>query len=214
MQTKDSLERVAYEFLEDMKQDGVVYAEVRFAPVLHVSGGLTQDEVVSAVLAGLRRGEMDFGVKWGLIICALRHLDSSLEAAELAIRWREAGVVGFDLAGGESGFPPKKHIEAFHAIQRANFNITIHAGEAFGVESIWQALQYCGAHRLGHATRLRDDIRFLDDGSPQLGTLAQYILDHRIPMEMCLYSNLHTGACKRLEEHPFDYFSKTASASA
>jgi len=206
MQTKDALERVAHEFLEDMKEDGVVYAEVRFAPLLHIHKGLTQDEVVNAVLAGLRRGEKDFGVKWGLIICALRHLDTSLEAAELAIRWRDAGVVGFDLAGGESGFPPKKHIDAFHAIQRANFHITIHAGEAFGLESIWQALQYCGAHRLGHATRLRDDIEIAEDGSLKLGTLAQYVLDQRIPLEMCLYSNLHTGACKNLEEHPFGLF--------
>lgn len=208
MQSREALERVAYEFLEDMCEDGVVYAEVRFAPLLHTEGGMDQDGVVAAVLEGLRRGEKDFGVKWGLIICALRHLDSALEAAELAIRWRDAGVVGFDLAGGESGFPPKKHIEAFHAIQRANFNITIHAGEAFGLESIWQALQYCGAHRLGHATRLRDDIQTGEDGRPQLGTLAQYILDHRIPLEMCLYSNLHTGACTDLAEHPFGLFFK------
>lgn len=206
MQTKDALERVAYEFLEDMKEDGVVYAEVRFAPVLHTDAGLSQDEVVNAVLAGLRRGEEDFGVKWGLIICALRHQNTSVEAAELAIRWREAGVVGFDLAGGESGFPPKKHVDAFQAIERANFYITIHAGEAFGLGSIWQALQYCGAHRLGHATRLRDDIHIRGDGSLQLGTLAQYVLDRRIPLEMCLYSNLHTGACKNLEEHPFGLF--------
>ena len=206
MQTKEALERVAYEFLEDMKEDGVVYSEVRFAPLLHTESGLTQDEVVNSVLAGLRRGEKDFGVKWGLIICALRHLVSSLEAAELAIRWRDAGVVGFDLAGGESGFPPKKHIDAFHAIQRANFQITIHAGEAFGLESIWQALQYCGAHRLGHATRLRDDIQIREDGSLKLGPLAQYVLDRRIPLEMCLYSNFHTGACKNLTEHPFGLF--------
>jgi adenosine deaminase len=206
MQTKDELERVAYEFIEDMKEDGVVYAEVRFAPLLHTEGGLSQDEVVNAVLAGLRRGEKDFGVKWGLIICALRHLNTSLEAAELAIRWRGEGVVGFDLAGGESGFPPKKHIDAFHAIQRANFHITIHAGEAFGVESIWQALQYCGAHRLGHATRLRDDMEVQPDGSLKLGTLAQSVLDRRVPLEMCLYSNLHTGACHDLEQHPFGLF--------
>ena len=206
MQTREALERVAYEFLEDMKEDGVVYAEVRFAPLLHTQAGLTQDEVVNAVLAGLRRGEGDFGVKWGLIICALRHLNTSLEAAELAIRWREAGVVGFDLAGDESGFPPKKHMDAFHAIQRANFHITIHAGEAFGVESIWQALQYCGAHRLGHATRLRDDIHIAEDGTLKLGSLAQYALDRRIPLEMCLYSNLHTGACHDLAEHPFGLF--------
>lgn len=206
MQTKDALERVAYEFLADMEKDGVIYAEVRFAPLLHTEGGLTQDEAVKAVLAGLRRGELDFGVKWGLIICALRHLNTSLEAAELAIRWRAEGVVGFDLAGGESGFPPKKHVDAFHAIQRANFNITIHAGEAFGLESIWQALQYCGAHRLGHATRLRDDMVVQPDGTLKLGSLAQYVLDCRVPLEMCLYSNLHTGACRDLAEHPFGLF--------
>ena len=206
MQSKSALERVAYEFIEDMHEDGVVYAEVRFAPLLHTEGGLSQDEVVNAVLAGLLRGEKDFGVKWGLIICALRHRSDSMVAAELAIRWREAGVVGFDLAGDESGFPPKKHVDAFHAVQRANFHITIHAGEAFGLESIWQALQYCGAHRLGHATRLRDDILVMDDGSLKHGTLAQYVLDCRIPLEMCLYSNLHTGACHDLTQHPFGLF--------
>jgi adenosine deaminase len=206
MQSREALERVAYEFIEDMHEDGVVYAEVRFAPLLHTEAGLSQDEVVSAVLKGLRRGEKEFGVKWGVIICALRHLGDSMVAAELAIRWREAGVVGFDLAGGESGFPPKKHIDAFHAVQRANFRITIHAGETFGLESIWQALQYCGAHRLGHATRLRDNIHLMDDGSLKLGTLAQYVLDCRIPLEMCLYSNLHTGACHNLAEHPFGLF--------
>jgi adenosine deaminase len=162
--------------------------------------------VVVAVVAGLERGERTYGVEWGLIICAMRHMSNSLEAAELAIRHREIGVVGFDLAGGEDGFPPKKHVEAFQAIERANFYITIHAGEAYGPESIWQALQYCGAHRLGHATRLRDDIQVLPDGSLKLGSLAQYILDRRIPMEMCLLSNLHTGACTSLEEHPFGTF--------
>lgn len=210
MQTSEALERVAYEFIEDMSVDGVVYAEVRFAPCLHTAGALTQDKVVAATIQGLQRGEKDFGVKWGLIICAMRHMDPSysMEAAELAIKWRDAGVVGFDLAGGEAGFPPKKHVDAFHAIQRANMNITVHAGEAFGPESIWQALQYCGAHRLGHATRLRDDIEVLEDGSLKLGPLAQYVLDRRIPLEMCLYSNLHTGACERLEEHPFGMFFK------
>jgi adenosine deaminase len=206
MQSPGALERVAFEFIEDMHADGVVYAEVRFAPQLHTAGGLTEDEVVAVVLRGLERGQRAFGVEWGLIICALRHLDRSLEAAELAIRWRDAGVVGFDLAGGEEGFPPKKHIAAFHAIERANFYITIHAGEAYGPRSIWQALQYCGAHRLGHATRLRDDTATLADGSLKLGRLAQYVLDRRIPLEMCLLSNLHTGACERLEDHPFGDF--------
>jgi adenosine deaminase len=206
MQTAAALERVAFEFIEDMHADGVVYAEVRFAPVFHTERGLTQDEVVAAVVSGLRRGEATYGVKWGLIICAMRHLKNSLEAAELAIRCRDLGVVGFDLAGGEDGFPPKKHVEAFQAIERANFYITIHAGEAYGPESIWQALQYCGAHRLGHATRLRDDIEVLPDGTLKLGRLAQYILDRRVPLEMCLLSNLHTGACASLEEHPFGMF--------
>jgi adenosine deaminase len=145
-------------------------------------------------------------VRWGLIICAMRHLKNSLESAELAIRNRDIGVVGFDLAGGEDGFPPKKHVEAFQAIERANFYITIHAGEAYGPESIWQALQYCGAHRLGHATRLRDDIEVFPDGTMKLGSLAQYILDRRVPLEMCLLSNLHTGACSSLDSHPFALF--------
>jgi len=206
MQTPEALERVAFEFIEDMYHDGVVYAEVRFAPVYHTLRGLTQDEIVVAAIRGLERGERTYGVEWGLIICAMRHMPDSLEAAELAIRNRDLGVVGFDLAGGEHGFPPKKHVEAFQAIERANFYITIHAGEAYGPESIWQALQYCGAHRLGHATRLRDDIEFLPDDTMKLGRLAQYILDRRVPLEMCLLSNLHTGACASLEEHPFGAF--------
>src|SRR6478609_724378 len=177
MQTPEGLERVAFEFIEDMYHDGVVYAEVRFAPVYHITRGLTQDEVVAAVIAGLERGGRTYGVEWGLIICAMRHMQNSLEAAELAIRHRDSGVVGFDLAGEEDGFPPKKHVEAFQAIERANFYITIHAGEGYGPESIWQALQYCGTHRLGHATRLRDDIEVRSDGSLKLGRLAQYILD-------------------------------------
>ncbi len=208
MQSAAALERVAFEFIEDMHEDGVVYAEVRFAPVFHTEGGLTQDEVVAAVVAGLNRGEQVYGVRWGLLICAMRHMPpvKSLEAAELAIRSRPLGVVGFDLAGGEDGFPPKKHVDAFQAVERANFYITIHAGEAYGPGSIWQALQYCGAHRLGHATRLRDDIDIQPDGSLRLGSLAQYVLDRRVPLEMCLSSNLHTGACASLEEHPFGVF--------
>jgi adenosine deaminase len=116
-------------------------------------------------------------------------------------------VVGFDLAGEEGGYPPKKHVEAFHYIQRENFNITIHAGEGFGKESIWQAIQWCGAHRIGHATRLIEDIAVADDGSVvKFGTLSQYVLDKRIPLEICLSSNVHTGAAKSLEEHPFGLY--------
>jgi adenosine deaminase len=138
-----------------------------------------------------------------LIICAMRNMDASLDMAELAVDFRQRGVVGFDLAGEEGGYPPKKHIEAFHYIQRQNFNITIHAGEGYGKESIWQAIQYCGAHRIGHGTRLIDDIAVADSRVVKLGELAQYVLDKRIPLEICLLSNVHTGAARSLEEHPF-----------
>lgn len=206
MQTRPALERVAFEFIEDMHRDGVVYAEARFAPCFHRARGLTDDAIVGAVLDGLRRGEEQYGVKWGLIICAMRHRTDSLEAAEVAINFRHHGVVGFDLAGEEAGYPPKKHAEAFAAIQQANFNSTLHAGEAFGVASIWQALQLCGAHRLGHATRLSDDMTVMDGKILKLGTLAQYVLDRRIPLEMCLSSNVHTGSVKSLREHPFKMY--------
>ncbi|WP_411845904.1 adenosine deaminase [Roseibacillus persicicus] len=206
MQTKEGLERVAYEYIEDMARDGVIHTEVRFAPVFHHEKGLSDDEVLESVTQGLERGRREYGVTWGLIICAMRDRTDSLEAAELAIRWREKGVVGFDLAGGEYGHPPKRHLEAFQAIHRANFRLTIHAGEAFGPESIWQALQYCGTHRLGHATRLLEDMSLQEDGSWKLGKLAQYIIDRRIPLEMCLSSNLHTGACSSIEGHPFPIF--------
>ncbi|MBX2990922.1 MAG: adenosine deaminase [Bacteroidetes bacterium] len=206
MQTEEALERVAYEMMEDMRDDGVVYVETRFAPVFHTDNGLHWDEVVNAVLKGLERGKRDFGVEYGLIICAMRNMHLSQEMAELAVDYRERGVVAFDLAGEEGGFPPKKHVDAFHYIQRENFNITIHAGEAFGKESIWQAIQWCGAHRIGHATRLIEDIG-LDKKDPtkivKMGYLAQYILDKRIPLEICLTSNVDTGAVKSLEEHPF-----------
>jgi len=209
MQTEEALERVAYEMMEDMFQDGVVYVETRFAPVFHTEKGLHWDEVVNAVLKGLERGQKDFGVQYGLIICAMRNMTLSQEMAELAVDYRERGVVGFDLAGEEGGFPPKKHVDAFHYIQRENFNITIHAGEAFGKESIWQAIQWCGAHRIGHATRLIEDIG-LDKQDPtkivKMGYLAQYVLDKRIPLEICLISNVDTGAVKSLEEHPFGIF--------
>ncbi len=203
MQTEDALERVAYEQSEDLSQDGVAYFETRFAPIFHTRMGLTHQQVVSAVLKGLERGKKDFGILSGLIICAMRNMDVSLEMAELAVDFRERGVVGFDLAGEEGGYPPKKHVDAFHYIQRQNFNITIHAGEGFGKESIWQAIQYCGAHRIGHGTRLIDDIAIVDGRAVKLGDLAQYVLDKRIPLEICLLSNVHTGAAKSLEEHPF-----------
>jgi adenosine deaminase len=203
MQTEEALERVAYEQAEDLQKDGVVYFETRFAPTFHTQRGLTHQQVVSAVLRGLERGHKDFGITSRLIICAMRNMDVSLEMAELAVDFRERGVVGFDLAGEEGGYPPKKHVEAFHYIQRENFNITIHAGEGYGKESIWQAIQYCGAHRIGHGTRLIDDIALVEGKAVKLGDLAQYVLDKRIPLEICLLSNVHTGAAPSLAAHPF-----------
>ncbi|MGA7629753.1 MAG: adenosine deaminase [Terriglobales bacterium] len=203
MQTEEALERVAYEQAADLSEDGVVYFETRFAPIFHTEKGLTHLQVVSAVLKGLERGRKDYGIGSGLIICAMRNRDVSLEMAELAVDFRERGVVGFDLAGEEGGYPPKKHVDAFHYIQRENFNITIHAGEGYGKESIWQAIQYCGAHRIGHGTRLIDDIAVVDGKAVKLGDLAQYVLDKRIPLEICLLSNVHTGATPSLAEHPF-----------
>jgi adenosine deaminase len=208
LQTEDALERVAYEMLEDMKSDGVVYVETRFAPVFHTHKGLHSESVVRSVLRGLERGRKDFGVEFGVILCAMRNMKPQLseEVAELAVDFRDHGVVGFDLAGEEGGYPPKKHVEAFHYIQRENFNITIHAGEAFGKESIWQAIQWCGAHRIGHATRLIEDMKVKDGDVLSMGTLAQYVLDKRLPLEICLTSNVHTGSVKSLKEHPFGVY--------
>ena len=203
MQTEEALERAAYEQVEDLHNDGVVYFETRFAPVFHTKKGLTHQHIVSAVLKGLERGRKEFGLPSGLIVCAMRNMNVSLEMAELAVDFRSRGVVGFDLAGEEGGYPPKKHVDAFHYIQRQNFNITIHAGEGFGKESIWQAIQYCGAHRIGHGTRLIDDIVISNGKAMKMGELAQYVLDKRIPLEICLLSNVHTGAAPTVAEHPF-----------
>ncbi len=210
MRTEEALERVAYETVEDMKNDGVVYFETRFAPMFHTGSGLSVSRIIKSVLRGLERGKNDFGVHYGVIICAMRHMEPavSLEVAELAVEFRNQGVVGFDLAGEEGGYPPKKHVDAFHYIQRENFNITIHAGEAFGKESIWQAIQWCGAHRIGHGTRLIEDMKVKDGEVVSMGTLAQYVLDKRIPIEICLTSNLHTGAIQDMKEHPFGIYHK------
>jgi len=205
LQSAENLERVAYEYAEDLARDGVVYGEVRFAPHFHTAGGLGVDAVMEAVLNGLARGREDFGIDTGLIVCAMRNLSSmlSLQMAELAVAWRSKGCVGFDLAGEEAGHPARHHLDAFQLVKRMNFSITIHAGESFGPESIWQALQYCGAHRIGHGTRLVEDMVVHDGHVLSLGPLAQYLLDHRVPIEVCLSSNVHTGATRSLEEHPF-----------
>jgi len=206
MQSEEALERIACESLEDRAQDGIVYVELRFAPVLCTAGGLNLEEVVRAVLRGLEQGKHSTGVEYGLILCGMRDQTVSLETAELAVSFREKGVVGFDLAGDEYGHPPKKHLDAFEFIRRMNFNITIHAGEAFGMESIWQAIQYCGAHRIGHATRLREDMAIHGTRIEKMGSLAHFIRDKRIPLEMCLSSNVHTGAAASLDDHPFPVY--------
>ncbi|MEU6340433.1 adenosine deaminase [Streptomyces sp. NPDC046977] len=207
MQTREALVRVAAECAEDLAADGVVYAEVRFAPELHVERGLGLEEVVEAVNEGFREGERrarEDGrrIRVGALLTAMRHAARSQEIAELAIRYRDAGVVGFDIAGAEAGFPPTRHLDAFEYLQRENFHFTIHAGEGFGLPSIWQALQWCGADRLGHGVRIIDDIEVAADGSVRLGRLASYVRDKRIPLEMCPTSNLQTGAAASYEEHP------------
>ncbi len=208
MQDRQALERTAREEMEDLAADGVVYAEIRFAPSLHTAGGLSMDEVVRAVLDGLQEGRRKTGTEFGLILCAMRHESPaiSLKVAELCAAYADRGVVGFDLAGDEAGNPAKKHIEAFEYIRRKNFNITIHAGEAFGTESIWQAIQICGAHRIGHGTRLIDDMKIEDGRITRMGSLASFVLDKRIPLEMCLTSNVGTGAVESYEAHPFPLF--------
>jgi adenosine deaminase len=204
MQTRDAIERVAAECVEDLAADGVVYAEIRMAPELLTDGGLSLDEATAAMLAGLRRGAEGRPITVGLIITAMRQAARSVEIAELAVRHRDAGVVGFDIAGPEAGYPPTRHLDAFHLIARENFHFPIHAGEGFGLPSIWEALQWCGAERLGHGVRIVDDITVRPDGRVTLGRLAAYVRDRRVPLEMCPTSNVHTGATPSLEEHPID----------
>jgi adenosine deaminase len=201
MQHRDAIARVAAECAEDLAADGVTYAEIRFAPELHVEAGLTLDEVVGAVLEGFRTGSNGTRLTVYGILSAMRTQARSLEIAELAVRWRDAGVVGFDIAGAEAGYPPTRHLDAFQYVARENFHSTIHAGEAFGLPSIWEALQWCGAERLGHGVRIVDDI-FVDDGQFKLGRLAAYVRDRRIPLEMCPTSNVNTGAAPSIAEHP------------
>jgi adenosine deaminase len=202
MQTREALIRVAAECAEDLAADGVVYAEVRFAPELHVTKGLSLDQVVDAVLEGFRRGSRDRGITVYALLTAMRTAARSLEIAELAVRHRDVGVVGFDIAGAEAGSPPSRHLDAFQYVARENFHNTIHAGEGFGLPSIWEALQWCGAERLGHGVRIIDDIPVSDGGHPALGRLASYVRDRRIPLEMCPTSNVQTGAARSIKEHP------------
>jgi adenosine deaminase len=204
MQTAAALTRVARECVEDLVADGVVYAEIRYAPEQHVSNGLTLDEVVGAVQEGFDEGAAAAGDRIVVrqLLTAMRHQARSMEIAELAVAWRDRGVAGFDIAGAEAGYPPTRHLDAFEYLQRENSHFTLHAGEAFGLPSIWQAIQWCGADRLGHGVRIIDDITVADDGSVSLGRLASYVRDKRIPLELCPASNLQTGAAPSIAEHP------------
>ena len=204
MQNGPAIARVARECVEDLAADGVVYAEIRYAPEQHVSGGMTLDEVVAAVQEGFDAGMAASGGRIVVrqLLTAMRHQARSMEIAELAIAWRDRGVAGFDIAGAEAGFPPTRHLDAFEYLQRENAHFTIHAGEAFGLPSIWEAIQWCGADRLGHGVRIIDDITVGEDGSVELGRLAAYVRDKRIPLEMCPSSNIQTGAAESFAEHP------------
>jgi adenosine deaminase len=209
MQERDAIMRVAAECAEDLAADGVVYAEVRYAPELSTEHGLTLDEVVEANLEGFRIGADKAAadghpIAMKVIVTAMRQAARSVEVAECAVRWRDAGVVGFDVAGPEKGYPPTRYLDAFEYIRRENFHITIHAGESFGLPSIWEALQFAGAERLGHGVRIVDDIHVREDGSIELGRLAAFVRDRRVPLEMCPTSNVHTGAAPSIAEHPVD----------
>jgi adenosine deaminase len=202
MQTEAGLHRVARECALDLAADGVVYAEVRYAPEQHLERGLSLDQVVEAVHAGFTEGCAETAalgrpIRVGTLLTAMRHAARSQEIAELSVRYRDTGVVGFDIAGAEAGFPPTRHLDAFEYLQRENFHFTIHAGEAFGLPSIWQAIQWCGADRLGHGVRIVDDIT-----GGQLGRLSSYVRDKRIPLELCPSSNVQTGAAASIAEHP------------
>ncbi|MFW0784336.1 adenosine deaminase [Gordonia sp. CPCC 206044] len=217
MQTPAALHRVARECVADLAADGVIYAEVRFAPEQHLEGGLTLDEVVEAVLAGFADGQAD-AVRAGrpivmrCLVTAMRHAARSREIAELAVRFRGDGVAGFDIAGAEAGNPPTRHLDAFEFMRANNAPFTIHAGEAFGLPSIHEAIAFCGTDRLGHGVRVIDDID-LPAGADlagtefvgaELGQIANSVRDKRIPLELCPSSNVQTGAVASMAEHPFN----------
>ncbi|MFW0872191.1 adenosine deaminase [Rhodococcoides corynebacterioides] len=213
MQTAEGLQRAARECAEDLAADGVIYAEVRYAPEQHLEKGLTLDEVVQHTLEGFRQGESAARaagkqIRVGCLLTAMRHAARSREIAELAVRYRDQGVVGFDIAGKEAGFPPSRHLDAFEYMRANNAHFTIHAGEAFGLPSIHEAIAFCGTDRLGHGVRIVDDIHTGDDGTPQLGRLAAYVRDKRIPLELCPSSNVQTGAVASIAEHPFDVLAR------
>jgi len=197
MQTPQALSRTAYELIEDVAKENVRYIEIRYSPILHTEKGMTMGESVEAVRNGLKRGQKDFGVKSGIIVCGIRNISAaaSLKLADLTVRYKNKGVVGFDLAGAEENFPAKDHQEAFYMILNNNINATIHAGEAYGPSSIHQAIHHCGAHRIGHGTRLKEN-----------KDLMNYVNDHRITLEICLTSNWQTRSIRSLKYHPLKYY--------
>jgi len=197
LQTKESLTRATFELAEDAALENVRYIEIRFAPLWHIRKGLKMTEIVDAVLKGAKEAEAKYDIKTGIIICGIRHTSpaDTMKVAELAVAYKNRGVVGFDLAGAEKDFPAKDHKEAFYLIINNNINTTAHAGEAYGTESIEQAIHYISANRIGHGTRLRED-----------GDLLNYVNDHRIPLEMCITSNIQTKAVQRFEDHPIKFY--------
>jgi adenosine deaminase len=212
MQSKEAIIRVARECAIDLARDGVVYAEVRGAPELFTEQGLSLDQVVEATLEGYKQGMAEAAsegnkIRVESLLCGMRQNNRSQEAAAAVVKYRNKGVVGFDIAGPEDGFPPSNQLETFEYLRKENAHFTIHAGEAYGLPSIWEAIQICGAERLGHGVRIIDDIDFSGD-KPKLGPLASYVRDRRIPLELCPTSNLQTGAAKTYSEHPIGMLAK------
>jgi len=197
MQDPVSVERITYELCEDAAKENIRWLEIRYSPILHTEKGMRTIDNLEAVIRGMKRAMHEFNIQGGVIVCGMRsfHPKISHELAELAVAYKNRGVIGFDLAGPEENYPAKDHEEAFRLVLKNNINITIHAGEAYGPQSIHQAVHYCGAHRIGHGTHLAED-----------GDLMNYINDHRICLEVCLTSNLQTKSVENIEKHPFKFF--------
>jgi adenosine deaminase len=212
MQRREDIVRVSRECAVDLARDGVVYAEVRMAPELLTEQGLTLSQVIEAILEGFRAGEVEAKsegrtIRVTSLLCGMRQNNLSQEVAELAVKYRDQGVVGFDIAGPEDGFPPSDQLDTFEYLRRENAHFTIHAGEAYGLPSIWEAIQLCGAERLGHGVRIVDDIDF-NHTPARLGRLAAYVRDRRVPLELCPSSNIQTGVADSFASHPLAKLSK------